>query len=252
MITQMKKGLVSVSFRGHTPREILEAAAACGLAAIEWGSDVHAPCTDMVRLTDIANMQAAFGLCTSSYGTYFRVGVHTPAGILPYIEAARTLGTDTLRVWCGDRGQAAYDGAATAALLRDCEALVRIAEREGVTLATEFHHGTYTDSPEGVLSIRDAVASSHLLTYWQPNQFRSHEENRAMAAAVAPLTVRLHVFHWQGNVKYPLAKGIHLWQDYLSCFGDTHYALLEFMPDGRLETLPQETQALEILLGGRS
>ena len=36
-------GLVSISFRSHTPDEILRAAAESGLTQIEWGSDVHAP-----------------------------------------------------------------------------------------------------------------------------------------------------------------------------------------------------------------
>ena len=67
-------GLVSVSFRRHTPREILEAVRAAGLACIEWGSDVHAPCTDETALRRIAAMQAEYGIVCSSYGTYFRLG----------------------------------------------------------------------------------------------------------------------------------------------------------------------------------
>ena len=36
-------GLVSISFRKHTPEEIIQAVKAAGLSCIEWGSDVHAP-----------------------------------------------------------------------------------------------------------------------------------------------------------------------------------------------------------------
>ena len=43
MTDKSKLGLVSVSFRGHTPREILEEMKKVGLSCIEWGSDVHAP-----------------------------------------------------------------------------------------------------------------------------------------------------------------------------------------------------------------
>ena len=53
---QYKLGLVSVSFRQHTPKEILEAVKAAGLSCIEWGSDVHAPHTDLGRLGEIAEM----------------------------------------------------------------------------------------------------------------------------------------------------------------------------------------------------
>ena len=36
-------GLCSVSFRKHTPEEILRAMKDAGLSVIEWGSDVHCP-----------------------------------------------------------------------------------------------------------------------------------------------------------------------------------------------------------------
>lgn len=36
-------GLVSISFRNHSPEEIISEAAKCHLHSIEWGSDVHAP-----------------------------------------------------------------------------------------------------------------------------------------------------------------------------------------------------------------
>ena len=46
-------GLVSISFRGHTPEEILTAMAQAGLGCIEWGSDVHAPCGDVENIEKI-------------------------------------------------------------------------------------------------------------------------------------------------------------------------------------------------------
>ena len=89
---QYKLGLVSVSFRAHTPRKILEAAKAAGLSCIEWGSDVHAPCNDTERLYEIAKMQKQYGMECSSYGTYFRLGEAPIEMLEQYITAAKTLG----------------------------------------------------------------------------------------------------------------------------------------------------------------
>ena len=75
-------GLVSISFRRHTPDEILRAAAESGLTQIEWGSDVHAPRSDLLRLEHIAAAHAATALGCCSYGTYFRLGI-TPLEELP-------------------------------------------------------------------------------------------------------------------------------------------------------------------------
>ena len=96
-------GLVSISFRGHTPEEILKAMAQAGLDCIEWGSDIHAPCGDVENLEKIAKLQENYGISCCSYGTYFRLGV-TPVAELPaYIQAAKTLGTNILRLWCGSK-----------------------------------------------------------------------------------------------------------------------------------------------------
>jgi sugar phosphate isomerase/epimerase len=67
-------GLVSVSFRKHSPKEILEEMKKAELSLIEWGSDVHAPCGDIERLNEIAKLQKEYGIECSSYGTYFRFG----------------------------------------------------------------------------------------------------------------------------------------------------------------------------------
>ena len=68
-------GVVSVSFRDKSEEEILSAARAAGLSFIEWGSDVHAPCNDIEKLKRISELQGAYGISCSSYGTYFRLGV---------------------------------------------------------------------------------------------------------------------------------------------------------------------------------
>ena len=252
----MKTGLVSVSFRKHTPQDILRACVNAGIRAIEWGSDVHAPPADLEHLRRLAREQEACGVHCSSYGTYFRVGTHRPEDIYPYIRAAEILGTKTLRIWCGSRAYESYDRSgdrspdrdSAEALEADCRELCRVAEAEQVRLCTEFHHGTYTDCAESVAHLCRLIASPHWCTYWQPNQFKSAAENLASAKAVAPWTANLHVFNWEGNNKYPLIEARALWRDYLSCFSHNSYALLEFMPDGRLETLPQEASALRAIL----
>ena len=55
-------GLVSISFRKHTPEEIIRAAKDAGLSCIEWGSDVHAPPRDLERLREIAALQEKHAL----------------------------------------------------------------------------------------------------------------------------------------------------------------------------------------------
>ena len=103
-----KFGVVSVSFRKHTVEEILEASQKAGLSYIEWGSDVHAPYDNLPNLERIAVLQEKYGIKCSSYGTYFKVG-ETPTELLEkYIDAAEILGTNILRLWCGNKNSEDY------------------------------------------------------------------------------------------------------------------------------------------------
>ena len=103
-MSNYKLGLVSVSFRALSPERTLSAVKQSGLSCIEWGSDVHAPKDDIKGLEDIARLQKEYGIVCSSYGTYFRLGVIPVKELEDYIKAAGILGTDILRLWCGNKG----------------------------------------------------------------------------------------------------------------------------------------------------
>ncbi len=237
-------GLVSISFREKSPEELVAAMTRCGLTHIEWGSDVHAPVADEGRLRELAALCRRNGITVSSYGTYFRIGDNRPLELVPYIRAARLLGTHILRLWCGTKGYARYSADELAALLADCRVIAALAEENGVTVCMECHNHTVTDCPEGAAALMQAVDSGHFRMYWQPNQYRTAEENRRYAAYIAPYTEILHVFHWVGDERFPLAEGAADWQAYLRCFPAGIPLLLEFMPDDRLETLERETRTL--------
>ena len=242
-------GLVSISFRAHAPREILRAMQGAGLAQIEWGSDIHAPCHDLARIDELVALQREFCITCSSYGTYFRLGQTPIAELEPYLLAAKRLGTNVLRVWCGTQSGADMTKDEVNALLADCRAAAVLAQKHGVTICTECHLRTFTECPEDALALMQAVDSPHFRTYWQPFQTRTVEQNLAYLRALAPYVTHLHVFQWKGADRFPLADGIAEWQAYLALLDTPHTLLLEFMPDDRLETLAREADALRTIIG---
>jgi sugar phosphate isomerase/epimerase len=243
-------GLVSVSFRESSPREILEACKKAGLSVIEWGSDVHAPAGDAARLAEIAALQAEYGIACCSYGTYFRLG-KTPLGELEhYIAAAKVLGTDILRLWCGTKSGAEMSDAERAALVAACKEAAQIAARAGVTLCMECHMKSFTERVADAVWLMEEVNSPHFRMYWQPFQWQTVSENGENARALAPFATHVHVFNWRGDQKLPLADALEEWQAYLARFSTPRTLLLEFMPDGRLETLCREADALRAIIGG--
>ncbi len=237
-------GLASVSFRKNTPEEILRAVRAAGLSCIEWGSDVHAPCADREGLARLARLQEACGVRCSSYGTYFRLGSSPLAELDGYIDAAKLLGTDVLRLWCGEKNPEAYTAGEKEALFSACRAAEKTARARGVRLCLECHGGSWTHTKEAALELMEALQSDRFGMYWQPDPFRTVAENKAYAALLAPYTAHIHVFNWEGKTHRPLAAAASAWREYLGCFSGERTLLLEFMPDDKIESLPTEAEAL--------
>ena len=247
--SNFRSGLVSVSFRQHTPAAILESAKAAGLSLIEWGSDVHAPCRDLERLNMLVRMQDQYGFACSSYGTYFRLGETPLDELLDYVRAAKLLGTRVLRLWCGSKSGADMNQQERNELLEICRRASKIAEENDVLLCMECHRNTFTQSPDDAVWLMESVHSKHFRMYWQPFQWQSVEENVSNAKKIAPYAECIHVFHWKNDAKLPLGQAADEWRAYLKHFPTFTPLLLEFMPNGTLEELAQEASSLKSIIG---
>lgn len=243
-----KLGLVSVSFRSHSPEQILAAMNDTGLCYIEWGSDVHVP---PEKAEEIATLQSEYSIKCCSYGTYFRLGVTPIVELEAYIKAAQALGTNILRLWCGNKNSEEYTEEEKQALFSACRAAADIAEQNGVVLCMECHNKTYTNCKESAYELMQAINSPHFKMYWQPNQYKSEDENLAYASLLAPFTRHIHVFNWKEKNKLPLAQAVDIWKRYLQKFSGDRMLLLEFMPDGKLSSLSTEAAALRLITEGK-
>lgn len=248
-----ESGLVSVSFRGLTPEEIIEQTARAGLKSIEWGGDVHLPPADLQRAYMIARRTHTAGLRVSSYGSYFRIGI-TPIGqFADVLATASALGAKLVRVWAYDRYLSEWDGPIWDSLVESARMIAVMAGKAGITVCLECHNRTLTEDYRSALCFLQAVNHPALRMYWQPNEHRSHAYNLEAAQALAPYTECIHVFHWDAQGHYPLSKGIREWKAYLAIFCErlpqkSLPLLLEFMPDNRVESLPAEAKTLKLLI----
>ncbi len=249
-------GLVSVSFRALSCETIIALAKQNGLRAIEWGADVHVPVGDTKRARDVYEKTAAAGLTVAAYGSYYRLG-RFPQQAQQWQEMekilanAKLLHTDTVRIWPGTKGSAEHTEEEKQALIREAVFLGEMAEDKSIRLSLECHPHTMTDEQNAAVAFLRAVDRPNMKMYWQPNQYKSLEENRRYLQAILPWLTNLHVFNWRGEEKLPLALAQEEWSDYLAIAdsdGQPHGCLLEFMPDGKKESLPQEAKALETIL----
>lgn len=244
----IKKGLVSISFRGNTVEEILDACVKTELSVIEWGSDVHVPVGNLVRAKEVGEATRAAGMECAAYGAYYKIGCDM-TDFEDYAKTAQALGTYIIRIWGGWHGSAEITPEAREKLVEETKRICAIGRDYGMTLAFECHHGTITDDPDYALAFVRDVDADNLKLYWQPNQFKTFEANLEAAKKLKPLVVNAHVFHWDAEHWYPLSDGIEDWKQYVAVFEGGDYAfMLEFMPDNQITTLPREAAVLHTLV----
>lgn len=241
-------GLVSITFRNVAVEDVIRMAAEAGLRHIEWGSDVHAPYNDIQRLRQIGELQKQYGVRCCSYGTY--LDIMSIEDLPAYIDAAKLLGTNVLRLWAGNKSPEKWTVEEKELLFSQCKQAAMIAEAAGATLCLECHRNSYTEAGESTLELIKAVDSPAFQMYWQPNPDASAAENIAYARLIQKYTVHIHAFHWKGNHAYPLAEGADDWKAYLKEFSADHLLLLENLPDYQPGTLLREADSLRKILEG--
>lgn len=243
---QFIDGLVSVSYRSLAPDALLSLAQSAGLRAIEWGGDIHVPSgkTEVARAVGDATRQA--GLLVPEYGSYYRLGQPDRAAASAVLACARVLSTPRVRIWAGGGNRASLSAAEYAAAVEDARRLCF--ENPDLLFCLECHGGTITEDYRDALAFLTDTGCRNLRMFWQPNQFRSHMYNLQSLTALLPYVESVHVFSWEGNERLPLSAHADRWAEYLRILRDAPaaqvYLLLEFLHDGRIESLLPAAQTL--------
>ncbi len=247
-------GLVSITFRKLTPAAIIDLVAETGLAAIEWGGDVHVPHGDLTRARQVGQATRAAGLAVASYGSYYRLGDNPDFTFATVLATAVELGAPLVRVWAGRRGSAAADADYRAAVAREALAAADAAGRHGLQVACEFHAGTLTDTTESAGALLAAANHPNLHAYWQPPVGWQQAQYEASLAQILPRLAALHVFQWRDDgSRLPLADGQARWAPLLNLVATRRPelacpALLEFVRDDDPQAFRQDAATLKALV----
>ena len=249
-------GLVSITFRQLSPAQVLDAAVAAGLSSIEWGGDKHCPHGDVARATEVAGLTRARGLTVGAYGSYYRLG--GGPGVPDFADvlgSAQALGAPRIRVWAGTSGSAGTSAAQRAVIVADGRLCAELAAEHGITVVSEWHGGTLTDTLESGRGLLTAIGHPGFRTVWQPGVGLDAEQALAELAGILPWLDHLHVFHWQERERRPLAEGAARWRRYLdlaATAGRPLVAAVEFVLGDDPAQLMRDGAALNDLLSGRT
>ena len=227
-------GLVSVSFRKLSPAEIVALVRQAGLTGLEWGGDIHVPHGDLGRAREVRQLTRDAGLTVAAYGSYYKVNQSEGAGLRfeTVLETAVALGAPTIRVWAGALGSAKADAAYRAATAAEARRIAAIAAGAGVTISSEYHGGTLTDTATSAQTLLTEINHPNFFTYWQPLLSGVIEPNSAGLRGILPRLTNVHCYHWVNNERRPLAEGADAWRQYFAIVKSSsrdHSALLEFV-----------------------
>lgn len=225
-----KIGFTTVTFRGLSRKEICELASKNDIHFIEWGGDVHLPPGDETTVNEAILLSKQYNLNALSYGSYYRVGTGDYDEWQKIVDTANKIGASIIRVWLGSKSSADVSEEEFNALVGETQRLADIAKEKNLTVAFEFHKGTYNDNGKSSVKFFKAVNRDNVKTYWQPMSNGHDEEN---LEAILPYLITVHVFEWnvQGK-RYSLKHGKRKWKRFISIINsanaDVNY-IMEFV-----------------------
>jgi len=247
-------GLASITFRQLSPREIVALAAEAGLASIEWSGEVHVPHGDLSRAREARQLTLDHGLRVAAYGSCYRAGEieAARASFAAVLDTAKALGASTLRVWSGARGSGEADESYRHRVASDLRRMAELADPYGMTLSTEFHAQTLTDSAAAAKELLETLAHPNLRSYWEPQTGHPVETGLEEIAQLSPWLTHLHVFHrLAGGQRAPLAMGCANWGRYFEAIRRApgeHDALLERVHNDTPAAFLRDAEVLKELL----
>jgi len=244
-VTPLLAGLCSVTLRHLSADDVARVVERAGLAALEWGGDVHVPPGDRTAADRARAAAAAAGVELVTYGSYLVTAPGLdPAETARVFDTAAALGAAGVRVWCPS-GTPPRDVGSVEPGVREALGLVaEEAAARGMIAAMEYHGGTLTATAVGTRALLDAVDHPALTAYWQPPYWQPERVARPDAAAdladlerLASALAHLHVYEWgPGLERRALSAGASRWRPILEQAGrwavpggGPRAALLEFV-----------------------
>jgi 3-dehydroshikimate dehydratase len=257
----LKAGLVSITYRSLSPREIVDLCVDAQLQGIEWGGDIHVPHGDVSIAREVGNMTRDNGLEVACYGSYYRCDNDASVAFEKVLESAVELQTPLIRVWAGAVDAHEAQTADFARVLVDLERISEMAKAHHIGITTEYHGGTLTANGESARHLLD-MGAGHFSSLWQPLRRKAGfhpeiEANLAELDLVTPYLSNVHVYEWRDDEEgkrhaFSLDSSVQ-WERYIEKLkevGDERFLLLEYVPDDAPKNLKIEAAALRRLLEG--
>lgn len=251
----LRTGLCSITFRKHSPDEVIELAKKGGIEGIEWGGDIHVPPGESDHARAVGQKTKTAGLSVCSYGSYYRSDEESDS-FADVLETADALGAPIIRVWAGRQDSDTASDEYRAEVVEHLRRSVIAARELDISIALEYHRNTLTDTQASAHQLIEEVNLPELKLFWQPRTGGVFENDLIELKAALPHLAHVHCFHWGPKGKkdaYPLMDGAEQWKQFINSVrnidGD-RFVILEFVKDDAPEQFVEDAKVLRALIDG--
>lgn len=256
----MKIGLCTIAFKDLPLEEVLDIAEDYNFDGVEiWGKEPHMPEKfDEDYVKKVKNMAVDRGLEITSFGSYINPFMEDyQRRTESAVKITHGLGANIIRVWSGGGSSKATSTEERRMIGFRLVGICQWARFRDITVATEMHHGNYTDSSDTIMELISSVALPNLRTYYQPVFGRGTEDYYEALQKIGPYVVNLHAQNAKReNGKYQICSIADGEVDYarvveiLQSFDYDGYLEIEFLPEeNKFETLQRDRDYLASLSG---
>lgn len=162
--------------------DVVHAAADAGVGGIEWSDDgfLEPGDADSAFAAMMATLRA--GMCTASYSTLFRPGIHNPSHFDAVLATASTIHAPSVRLWAPPLGPKNRPG--VKAFAQTARALGDRASADGVTLCFSMANGTVLDSYRRASDVMKRIDHPFVKLCWEPMPGSSFDDDMESLSAL--------------------------------------------------------------------
>ncbi len=249
----LHSGLVSITFRSLTPRQIIDLCIEAKIESIEWGGDIHVPHGDIETATRVGELSRAAGIATPTYGSYYRAGQSEEEG-LPFrqvLASAVALDAPAIRIWAGSMDSADADEIEWTRVVGDLQRIGALAASQNRQIVMEYHQGTLNDTAPSSLSLMKRTGAENLKTLWQTTNGKPDAYCQDTLVRLRDHVPHVHIFNWlmEDNERTPLAAGAERWASFLNLLAEQtdrdRYVLMEYVMNDTPEQFLKDAAVLD-------
>lgn len=100
----IQAALASSALSGASPEKVLATASEAGIRGVEWSAVGFLDPGDLSSAGDLMLRTLRAGLCSVSYASIFRIGIHDHGSFSTVLETAAALHAPLIRIWTGPPG----------------------------------------------------------------------------------------------------------------------------------------------------